>query len=30
MVNFDSVSKENIKELNPKWPEIPDHPYQIF
>ena len=25
MVNFDYVTKENIKELNPNWPQIPDH-----
>ena len=29
MFNFDYISKENIKEHNPKWPEITDHPYQI-
>ena len=22
--------KENIKEYNPNWPQIPDHPYRIF
>ena len=27
MINFD-VTKENIKEHNPNWPNIPDHPYQ--
>ena len=21
--------KENMKEHNPNWPQIPDHPYQI-
>ena len=25
MVNFDYVTKENIKELNPNRPQIPDH-----
>ena len=30
MVNFDDVTKENIKEHNPKWPEIFDHPYRIL
>ena len=30
MFNFDYITKEDIKEHNPKWPEIPDHPYQIL
>ena len=30
MINFDDVIKENIKEHNPNWPEISDHPYQIL
>ena len=30
MLNFDDVVKENIKELNPNWPKIPDHPYRIL
>ena len=26
MINFDDdVTKENIKEYNPNWPEISDH-----
>ena len=29
MANFDDVTKENIKEYNPNWPQIPDHPYII-
>ena len=29
MVNFDDVTKENIKEHNPNWSQIPDHPYRI-
>ena len=29
MINFDDVTKENIKEHNPNWPQIPDHPYRI-
>ena len=29
MINFDVV-KENIKEQNPHWPKIPDHPYRIL
>ena len=30
MFNFDYISKENIKEHNLKWPEIPNHPYGIL
>ena len=30
MFNFDYISKENMKEHNPKWPETPDHPYRIL
>ena len=30
MINFDDFTKENIKEHNPNWPEIPDHPYRIL
>ena len=30
MINFDDVPKENIKEHNPNWPHIPDHPYGIL
>ena len=29
MINFEYVTKENIKEHNRNWPEIPDHPYSI-
>ena len=29
-MNFDGVTKENIKEHNPSWPKIPDHPYIIL
>ena len=29
MINFDYVTKENIKEHNPNCPQIPDHPYRI-
>ena len=25
MINLDDVGKENIKENNPNWPQIPDH-----
>ena len=30
MIDFDDVTKENIKEHNPSWPQIPDHPYRIL
>ena len=30
MINFYYVTKENIKEHNPNWPQIPDHPYIIL
>ena len=30
MINFDDVTKENIKEGNPNWPQIPDYPYRIL
>ena len=30
MINFDDVIKENIKEHNPDWLQIPDHPYRIL
>ena len=30
MFNFDYITKEGIQEHNPKWPEIPDHPYRIL
>ena len=30
MINFDDVTKENIKEHTSNWQEIPDHPYQIL
>ena len=26
MIKFDDVTKENLKEHNPNWPQIPDHP----
>ena len=28
--NFDYITKEDIKEHNPNWPEILDHPYRIL
>ena len=30
MINFYSITNENNKEHNEKWPYIPDHPYRIF
>ena len=30
MINFEDLTKENIKEHNPNWPQIPDHPYRIL
>ena len=30
MINFDDVTKESIKEHNPNWPQIPDHPCLIL
>ena len=30
MINFDDVTKENIKEHSPNWPRIPDHLYRIL
>ena len=30
MINFNAVTKENMKEHNPNWPQIRDHPYSIL
>ena len=30
MINFDYITKDNIKEHNPNWPQITDHPYRIL
>ena len=30
MINLDSITNENNKERNKKWPYIPDHPYRIL
>ena len=30
MINLDDVPKENIKEHNPNWPQIPYHSYRIL
>ena len=30
MINFDYVTKENIKGHNTNWPQLPDHAYRIL
>ena len=30
MISFDNVTKENLKEHNPNWPEVPGHQYRIL
>ena len=30
MINLDSITNENSKGYNKKWPYIPDTPYRIF
>ena len=30
MINFDDVTKQNIKEHNPNWPQNLDCPYRIL
>ena len=30
MINFDDVTKENIKERSPNWSQVSDHPYRIL
>ena len=30
MFNFDYITKEDIKEHYPSWPEIPSYPYRIL
>ena len=30
MINFDSITNENNKEQNKKWPDIPGHPYRTL
>ena len=30
MINFDNVTKENIKENNPNCPQITDHPNRML
>ena len=30
MINFNEITKENIKEIYPNWPQIPDHLNRIL
>ena len=30
MINFDYITKENLKEHYPIWPQITDHPNRIL
>ena len=30
MINLDSITNENNKEHNEKWPYVPDHSYRIL
>ena len=30
MINFDDITKENIKKHNPNWLQIPDHAYRML
>ena len=30
MTNFDYITKENIKDHNRNWPQIPDHPCKLI
>ena len=30
MINFDDVTKQNVKEHNPNWPQIRDDPCRIL
>ena len=30
MINLDSITNENNKKRNEKWPYTPDHPYRII
>ena len=30
MINFDAITKQNLKEYNPYWSQIPDQPYRIL
>ena len=30
MINLDSITSENNKKRNEKWPYVPDHPYRTL
>ena len=30
MIKFDDLTKENINEHSPNWPEIPHYTYKLF
>ena len=30
MINLDSITNENNKEHNEKWPYIPEYPYRVL
>ena len=30
MINSVYITKENIKQHKPNWPQIPDHPYKLL
>ena len=30
MINTDDITKENIKDHNPSWPQITDQPYGVM
>ena len=30
MINFDDLTKENIKHYNLNWPQIPGNPYRLL
>ena len=30
MINYENVTKENVKKHNLTWPQIPDYPYRIL
>ena len=30
MINYDDITKENIKQYHLNWPQIPDHPHRLL
>ena len=30
MINFDNITKENIRKHSPNWSRVPDHPCKIL